>query len=75
MGISETRSPWNTDLNQPGRGSSPGSQSSPSNAARSDSGHLANTLGTGHRPVSARRDAVPVQGGENRTPFDRLDRP
>ena len=39
--VREVRSPWNTTGNEPMRGYSPGSRSSPSNAARSDSGHRA----------------------------------
>ena len=53
------------------RRTSPGSRSSPSNA-RADWGHVAHNLGKGgHRPVSARRDAVPVVGGESAAPLER----
>ena len=48
MGISETRSPWNTSSDTPHWGASPGANSSPSNAPRSDSGGL----------TSLRRDNV-----------------
>jgi hypothetical protein len=73
----ETRSPWTLTRDQfhPRRGESPGSQSSPSNA-RADWGHAAHTLGkSGHQPMSARRDAVPVVGGESAAPLQQaLDR-
>jgi hypothetical protein len=66
MGTTTVRSPWNTTGNEPMRGYSPGSRSSPSNAARSDGGHLAHNIGkSASQPASARRDAVPVQGGES----------
>ena len=46
---------------------SPGSRSSPS---RSDSGHLAHTVGKGgHGPASLRRDSTPVVGGESAAPL------
>ena len=40
MGISETRSPWNSSPDSPRRGTSPGANSSPSNAPRSDSARV-----------------------------------
>jgi hypothetical protein len=60
----EVKSPWSSDGNEPRRGYSPGAYSSPSNGkARADGGHIAHNLGKGgHRPVSAKRDAVPVVG-------------
>jgi hypothetical protein len=71
MGISETRSPNNTTGNEPMRGYSPGSRSSPS---RADGSHRAGHLGkSASQPVSARRDSTPVVGG-NRTPFSEYDR-
>jgi hypothetical protein len=82
MGTTTVRSPWNTTGNEPLRGYSPGSRSSPSNAARSDGGHVAGHVGKGGGPASVRRDAVsgatwdgvtptarPVVGG-NRSPVD-----
>ena len=41
---------------------SPGSRSSPSNAA--DSGHLVRSPGKGGGPASVRRDSTPVVGGQ-----------
>ena len=42
------------------RGISPGAHSNPSNAARSDSGHIAGHLGKGgFGPVSQKRDSPP----------------
>jgi hypothetical protein len=65
----DVRSPWSREKGDPHPrlAESPGSRSSPSNAARSDSGHLAHTVGKGgHGPASVRRDgAVPVVGGES----------
>jgi hypothetical protein len=70
MGITTVNSPWNTTGNEPMRGYSPGSRSSPSNAARSDGGHLAGHLGkSASQPASASRDAVRVQGGESAAPL------
>ena len=71
MGISVNRGPWNLNNDEPHerRGESPGSRSSPSNAA-ADSGHLGpHTAGKGWTPLS-RRDNVPVTG-ENRAVADR----
>jgi hypothetical protein len=69
----EVRSPWSRAKSDPDphgmRGYSPGSQSSPSNAARSDSGHLNRHAGKGWTPLS-RRDAIPVQGAPYRDPTD-----
>jgi hypothetical protein len=74
MGTTTVRSPWNTTGNEPMRGYSPGSRSSPSNAAHSD-GHISpHSGGEGWTPLS-RRDAVPVQGGESAAPLQQaLDR-
>jgi hypothetical protein len=47
MGTTTVRSPWNTTGKAPMRGWSPGSRSSPSNAARSDGGHIAGHVGKG----------------------------
>jgi hypothetical protein len=75
MGTTTVRSPWNTTGNEPMRGWSPGSRSSPSNAARSDGGHIAGHVGKGgSQPASATRDGVtptarPVVGGQ-RDPCD-----
>jgi len=69
MGTTTVRSPWNTTGNEPMRGYSPGSRSSPSNA-RSDGGHIAGHVGKGGGPASvSRRDAVPVVGGESAAPL------
>jgi hypothetical protein len=58
----EVRSSWDTAGNDPRRGESPGSRSSPSNP-RADGGHIANHLGKGaFGPVSLKRDNVPVAG-------------
>jgi hypothetical protein len=67
----EVKSPNSLTRDQyhPQRGISPGSRSSPSNAARSDSGHLVRSPGKGGGPASVRCDAVPVQGGW-RSPVD-----
>jgi hypothetical protein len=74
--VKEVRSPWSSERGDPDphgmRGYSPGSQSSPSNAARSDSGHRAGHVGkSGAGLASLRRDnaTVPVQGGW-RSPVD-----
>jgi hypothetical protein len=72
MGIREVRSPNSLTRDQyhPQRGISPGAHSSPSNAPRSDSGHLVRSPGKGGGPASVKRDgAVPVQGGW-RSPVD-----
>jgi hypothetical protein len=61
MGITETRSPWNTTGKEPMRGWSPGSRSSPS---RADAGHLVRSPGKG--PAVRRTDATPV----GRSPVD-----
>jgi hypothetical protein len=69
MGEREVRSPWNTTGNEPMRGYSPGSRSSPSRAV---GGHIAHNLGKGgHRPVSAKRDAVPVVGSGSSAALER----
>jgi hypothetical protein len=65
--VREVRSPWNTTGNEPMRGYSPGSRSSPSNAA--ESGHLVRSPGKGGGPASVRRDAVPVVCGESAAPL------
>jgi hypothetical protein len=73
--VKEVRSPWSSERGDPDphsmRGYSPGSQSSPSNAARSDSGHLNRHAGKGWTPIS-RRDSTPVVGGW-RSPGDPRD--
>jgi hypothetical protein len=75
MGITESRSSWSLDRSDPHtqRGISPGARSSPS---RADGGHIAPHIGkSGSQPASARRDAVPVQGGESAAPLEQaLDR-
>jgi hypothetical protein len=73
--VKEVRSPWNTTGNEPMRGYSPGSRSSPSNA-RSDGGHLVRSPGKGGGPASvSRRDAVPVVGSGSAAELERaLDR-
>jgi hypothetical protein len=75
--VREVRSPWSLDRDDPHprRAESPGSRSSPSNAARADGGHIANNLGKGgHRPVSARRDSgQPVLGSGFQSPLDPRD--
>jgi hypothetical protein len=48
---------------------SPGSRSSPSNAA--DSGHLVRSPGKGGGPASVRRDSAPVVGGQRNVIEDR----
>jgi hypothetical protein len=69
--VREVRSPWNTTGNEPQRGVSPGSRSSPSNAA--DSGHLVRSPGKG--PAVRRDSAVAVQGGEGTAHIEQtLDR-
>jgi hypothetical protein len=69
--VREVKSPWNTTGNEPMRGYSLGSRSSPS---RADGGHLNPHAGRGWTPVS-RRDAVPVVGGESAAPLEQaLDR-
>jgi len=73
----EVRSPNSLTRDQfhPRRGESPGSRSSPSNAAVSDGGHVAGHIGkSGSQPASATRDGVmptarPVVGGWH-SPFD-----
>jgi hypothetical protein len=50
---------------------SPGSRSSPSNAPRSDSGHLVRSPGKGGGPASVRRDSTPVVGGQRNVIEDR----
>jgi hypothetical protein len=69
VGITENRSPHSLTRDQyhERRGESPGSRSSPSNAA--DSGHLVRSPGKGGGPASVRRDAVPVVGGESAAPL------
>jgi hypothetical protein len=47
---------------------SPGSRSSPSNAPRSDSGHIAGHVGKGEGPASVRRDAVSGAARDSLTP-------
>jgi hypothetical protein len=75
--VKEVRSPNSLTRDQyhERRAESPGSRSSPSNAARSDA-HLAGHLGkSASQPASARRDAVPVQGGESAANLEQaLDR-
>ena len=61
--VREVRSPNNTTGNEPMRGYSPGSRSSPSNAPRAD-GHINPRAGKGWTPLSRRDNAPPVQGGE-----------
>jgi hypothetical protein len=68
MGEREVRPPWNTTGNEPMRGYSPGSRSSPS---RADAGHINPHAGKGWTPVS-RRDNSQVVGG-NQSPFDGRD--
>jgi hypothetical protein len=62
--VKEVRSPHNATRDQyhPQRGISPGAYSSPSNAARSDGGHLAHNIGKGGSMPAARRDSTPVVG-------------
>jgi hypothetical protein len=67
--VREVRSPWNTTGNEPMRGYSPGSRSSPSNAPRSDGGHIAGHVGKGASQPASVRDgfvpsATPVVGGQ-----------
>ena len=73
----EVKSSWSLTRDMPHaqRGISPGSRSSPSNA-RADWGHAAPHVGkSGPQPASARRDAVPVAGGESAAPLQQtLDR-
>ena len=62
----EIKSPWTLTRDMPHaqRGISPGSRSSPSNAARNDSGHRAHLVGKGGYGPPVRRDkALPVVGG------------
>lgn len=66
MGISQVKSPWDSSLNDPRRGISPGSRSSPSRAP--DVVPAPPRVRPDHAPPE------PVVGGEHRTPFDRLDR-
>jgi hypothetical protein len=67
--VKEVRSPHSLTRDQyhPQRAISPGSRSSPSNAA--DSRHLVRSPGKGGGPASVRRDAVPVVGGESAAPL------
>jgi hypothetical protein len=68
--VKEVLSPNSLTRDQfhPQRGISPGAHSSPSNA-RSDA-HVAPHIGkSGSQPASARRDAVPVVGGESAAPL------
>jgi hypothetical protein len=73
MGTTTVKSPWSRERGEshPRLAESPGSRSSPSNAARAD-GHRAGHLGrSGHQPASARRDnAMPVVGAPFREPTD-----
>jgi hypothetical protein len=67
----EVRSPWSRGKGDPDphgmRGYSPGSRSSPSNAVRSDSGHLNRHAGKGWTPLGRRDNAsAPVQGAPYR---------
>jgi hypothetical protein len=70
--MKEVRSPNSLTRDQfhPQRGISPGSRSSPSNAARSDSGHRAHLVGKGYG--TARRDNALVLGGWQ-SPLDRRE--
>jgi hypothetical protein len=74
--MKEVKSTWSRERGEPHPrlAESRGSRSSPSNA-RSDA-HVARHLGkSGHQPASARRDAVPVVGGESAAPLQQaLDR-
>jgi hypothetical protein len=68
------RSPWSREKGEPHPrlAESPGSRSSPSNAARSDGGHLAHNIGKGGSMPAARRDnATPVVGGETAANLER----
>jgi hypothetical protein len=69
MGEREVRSPWNTTGNEPMRGYSPGSRSSPSNA-RAD-GHINPRAGKGWTPVSRRDNSLVV--GAEQDPLDPRD--
>ena len=75
--MKEVRSTWSRERGEPHPrlAESPGSRSSPSNA-RADWGHAAPHIGkSGSQPASARRDAVPVVGGESAAPLQQaLDR-
>jgi hypothetical protein len=66
--MKEVRSSWSRERGEahPRLAESPGSRSSPSNAARSDSGHRAHLVGKGYGVTPTAR---PVVGG-NRSPFD-----
>jgi hypothetical protein len=68
------RGPWSLGADEPHerRGESPGSRSSPSNAARDDGGHLARSPGKGGGPASvSRKDCDNPATGENRSVVDR----
>jgi hypothetical protein len=62
----DVRSPWSRERGQshPRLAESPGSRSNPSNAARSDGGHIARHVGKGGpHPALSRKDSTPVVGG------------
>lgn len=59
MGTSTVKSPWDSSPDSPRRGTSPGANSSPSNAPRSDSGYPI-------PPIPA-----PVVGGEGTVNLER----
>jgi hypothetical protein len=66
--VKEVSQPQQPDRDQyhPRRAESPGSRSSPSNAARADgelgAGHVGKS-GSGHASTSRRDNATPLQGG------------
>ena len=78
FGLTESRSPWNSSPNDPRRAESPGSRRNPSgtNYRNEGGGHLSGHVGkAASSPASlSRKDAVPVVGGENTTPFDNFPR-